>query len=489
MGFRLDEENYRYLIRSAYTARGHRIPLNKSISMATINIINPTTETICANYPIMSQDEVETIIQNMHTSQQLWRQSPIALRRNNLSQLAKVLIKNKERCANLITTEMGKPITQARLEIEKCARLCEYYAEQGETFLKPQIIETAFHKSYRSFHALGIIFAIMPWNFPLWQVMRFAVPNLMVGNAGLLKHAPNSTGTALLIEELFLQAGFPKDLFRSLVIDVDLAPFVIHHPHIAGVTLTGSNLAGQNVATEAGKALKKVVLELGGSDPYIILEDADLDLAAEQCVLSRLNNAGQVCIAAKRMIVIESIKSTFEALVLQKAKRYVMGNPLNPETNLGPMAREDLRLKLHEQVERTIAAGARCLLGGELPKTQGYYYPPTVLTDVTVDSPSFTEELFGPVICIISAKNEEHAMQLANNTEFGLAGAIFTRDLDRGERLARDFLDAGTCAVNTLVASDPRLPFGGIKQSGYGRELSVEGMHEFVNVKTVIVSK
>lgn len=267
-----------------------------------------------------------------------------------------------------------------------------------------------------------------------------------------------------------------------------MASFVIHHPHIAGVTLTGSNLAGQSVATEAGAALKKVVLELGGSDPYVILEDADLELAAEQCVLSRLSNAGQVCIAAKRMIVVKSVQPAFEALVLEKAKAYVMGDPQDPTTRLGPMAREDLRSKLHEQVQRSIASGARCLLGGTLPDRKGYYYPATVLTDVTVNSPAFLEELFGPVIGIITAEDEDHAICLANTTEFGLAGAIFTNDLVKGERLARDNIHAGTCAVNTLVASDPRLPFGGIKQSGYGRELSIEGMHEFVNIKTIIVS-
>lgn len=457
--------------------------------MTTINTINPATEEICGQYPLMKQDEVARIIQNMHPVQQAWSQAPLSLRQQCFFKLAQVLLEEKEACATLITTEMGKPITQARLEIEKCARLCDYYAKEAEAFLKPQTIQTEFYKSYRSFHALGIIFAIMPWNFPFWQVMRFAVPNLIAGNGGLLKHAPNSTGTALKIEQLFLKAGFPENLFRSLVIDVDLAPFVIHHPHIMGVTLTGSNLAGKSVAAEAGAALKKVVLELGGSDPYIILEDADLDLAATQCVLSRLGNAGQVCIAAKRIIVVESVKSAFETLVLQKAKTYVMEDPLNEKTILGPMARDDLRKKLHEQVQCSIKSGAKCLLGGTLPERKGYYYPATVFTDVTKDSPAFHEELFGPVICIITAKDEKHAMQLANMTEFGLAGAVFTRDLVKGERLARDGIDAGTCAVNTLVSSDPRLPFGGIKQSGYGRELSVEGIHEFVNIKTVIVAK
>lgn len=457
--------------------------------MPSIHTINPATEETLRCYSSMNQDQVDSIIHAMHPVQQQWAQSPMALRQGCLSNLSKQLLEQKTQCAALITTEMGKPITQALLEVEKCAILCDYYAKQGEHFLKPEPIQTEFYKSYRSYQPLGIIFAIMPWNFPFWQVLRFAVPNLMVGNAGLLKHAPNSTGTALLIEALFLDAGFPKHLFRSLVMDVDLAPFVIHHPHIAGVTLTGSNQAGKRVAAEAGAALKKVVLELGGSDPYVILDDANLEQAAELCVLSRLNNAGQVCIAAKRMIVVERVKPAFEALVLEKARAYSMGDPLDSKTTLGPMARHDLRATLHEQVQQSIDAGARCLLGGTLPDSTGYYYPATVLTDVAIDSPAFNEELFGPVICIITANDEEHAMRLANTTVFGLAGAVFTQDLEKGERLARDGVNAGTCAVNTLVASDPRLPFGGIKQSGFGRELSMEGMHEFVNIKTVIVSR
>lgn len=456
--------------------------------MPELCTINPVTEEIIGRYPLMNQEEVNNIIEEMSRVQQDWAKTPIATRKELLLNVAKLLREERESYAKLITDEMGKPITQSLSEIDKCAKLCDYYANQGEKFLKPELIETEFNKSYRSFQPLGIIFAIMPWNFPFWQVMRFAVPNLMLGNAGILKHAPNSLGTAIAIEQLFLKAGFPQGLFRSLIIDVDLAPFVIHHPKVAGVTLTGSNRAGQSVAKEAGEALKKVVLELGGSDPYVILEDADLELAAEQCVTSRLNNAGQVCISAKRMIVVDKVKNEFEALVIKKAKDYVAGNPLDPKTKLGPMARSDLRNKLHEQVERSIAKGARCVLGGSLPKGKGYFYPATVLLDITPNSPAFHEELFGPVICITGAANEEEALALANESEFGLAAAIFTRDLNKGDRLAREKIEAGTCAVNVLVASDPRLPFGGIKQSGYGRELSREGMHEFANIKTVIVS-
>jgi succinate-semialdehyde dehydrogenase/glutarate-semialdehyde dehydrogenase len=457
--------------------------------MTLIRTINPATEDVCGEYPLMNQLEVERIIQTMHTAQKSWAQSPLAQRKQCLSDLGQLLLKNKEEAALIITTEMGKPITQARHEIEKCVLLCDYYAKNGEQFLKPESVQTEFYKSYRAFLPLGIIFAIMPWNYPFWQVLRFAVPNLMVGNAGLLKHAPNSTGAALYIEQLLIKAGFPTHLFRSLVIDVNLAPLIIHHPHVMGVTITGSNAAGIQVATESGAALKKVVLELGGNDPSVILEDADLALAAEACVRSRLGNTGQVCIAAKRMIVVKKVKAAFQARVLEKAKTYLMGDPTRSETNLGPMARGDLRAMLHDQVQRSIAAGAQCLLGGTLPQGTGFYYPATVLTDVCVDSPAFHEEMFGPVICIIEALDEADAIRLANTTEFGLAGAVFTQDLEKGERLARDEITAGMCSVNACFASDPRLPFGGIKQSGYGRELSLEGMREFVNIKTVVVAK
>ena len=458
--------------------------------MSDITTINPATEQVLQHYPLMSQSEVETIIQALHHTQQAWSRTSISERIKLLEKAGKLLRENKQYHANIITAEMGKPITQSIAEVEKCANLFEYYAAEGEQFLEPELIKTQFYKSYRYFQPLGIIFAIMPWNFPYWQVMRFAVPNLLLGNAGLLKHSPNTTGTALAMEQLFIDAGFPKDLFRSLVIDVDLAPFIIKHARIAGVTLTGSNRAGQSVAKEAGEALKKLVLELGGSDPYVILADADVERAAEKCITSRLGiNAGQSCISAKRLIVVEKIRKEFEALIIEKAKAYQMANPTDPNTKLGPMARKDLRDKLHEQVQRSIAKGAQCALGGTLPDQTGYFYPATVLLNITVDSPAFHEEFFGPVVCVTAAKNDEEALQFANQTDFGLGSAIFTRDLEKGEQLARDTLFAGTCAVNTFVASDARLPFGGVKQSGYGRELSREGLREFANIKTIVIEK
>lgn len=455
--------------------------------MSKIETINPATEQVIATYDLLNEAQLSKAIGEASTAQEQWRSSDYGVRKTLMKQMAALLRENKDEYAKLITTEMGKPITQATAEIEKCANLCDFYTAHGEQFLKPELIKTEYSTSYRCFEPLGLIFAIMPWNFPFWQVMRFAVPNLMAGNGALLKHSSNCLGISMAIEQLFLNAGFPKDLFTNLLIDVDLAPFVIQHSKVAGVTLTGSNRAGKSVAKEAGAALKKVVLELGGSDPYVILEDADLQLAAEQAVLSRLNNCGQVCIAAKRIIVVESVLKKFEQLVLTQAKEYPIGNPLDGQTVLGPMARENLRSNLHDQVQRTVAAGARCVLGGQIPEDTGYYYPATVLLNVAVDSPAFTEELFGPVICITPAKDEQHALQLANQSAFGLSGAVFTQDLAKGERIAKEVINVGTCAVNSLVASDPRLPFGGIKQSGYGRELSVEGMREFVNIKTVVV--
>ena len=456
--------------------------------MPEIQIINPATEAVQSRHATMGQAEVSQIIEDMETVRSKFSSTPFSERRDYLLNVAKILRDDQDSLAKLMTEEMGKPITQAMGEVEKCAILCEYYANEAEKLLQPEPIKTEKYKSYRCFEPLGIIFAIMPWNFPMWQVMRFAIPNLFAGNAGLLKHAPNSLGMSLAIEKIFKRAGFPASLFRSLIIDVDLAPFVIQHPLVQGVTFTGSNHVGKIVASEAGSAIKKTVLELGGSDPYVILEDADLELAAEQCVISRFSNAGQICIAAKRIIVVEAVYTKFEKLILEKAKRYIMGDPLDPQTNLGPLARADLRDKLHDQVQHLIANGAECLLGGKRPSGKGFYYPPTVLRNITATSLAFTEELFGPVLCLVTASDEAEALTLANQTEFGLAAAVFTQDLKRGEYIAAHVLKAGYCAVNSLVASDPRLPFGGIKQSGFGRELSTEGLREFMNIKTVVVA-
>ncbi|KPK06918.1 MAG: succinate-semialdehyde dehydrogenase, partial [Gemmatimonas sp. SG8_28] len=371
--------------------------------------------------------------------------------------------------------------------IEKCAWVCEYYAEHAEGFLADEVAATDASRSYVAFRPLGVVLAVMPWNFPFWQVFRFAAPGLMAGNAAVLKHASNVVGCALAIEAVFREAGFPEHVFRTLVVGSGAVRAVIRAPQVRAVTLTGSGPAGRAVASAAGEALKKTVLELGGSDPYVVLDDADLAATVETCVNSRLINSGQSCIAAKRFIVVDAIREEFEAryTALMATKR--MGPPLEGDVDLGPQARVDLRDELHDQVVRSIDRGARVLLGATVPEEPGAFYPPSVLADVRPGMPAYDEELFGPVAAIIAARDESDAVRIANDSAFGLGAAVFTRDLDRGERLARDALHAGACFVNAFVKSDPRLPFGGIKESGYGRELAAFGIREFVNVKAVYV--
>jgi succinate-semialdehyde dehydrogenase/glutarate-semialdehyde dehydrogenase len=383
--------------------------------------------------------------------------------------------------------EMGKPLAQGRAETEKCAWCCDYYADNAEKFLSPEVVETDASKSYVAFNPLGIVLAVMPWNFPFWQVFRFAAPGLMAGNAGILKHASNVPGCALAIEEIFRNAGFPENLFRTVLVNNQVVANIIEHPHVKAITLTGSTPAGKSVASKAGSVMKKTVLELGGSDPYVILKDADLDLAVDTCVTSRLINGGQSCIAAKRFIVVDEIRNQFEEMFVAKMKSKKMGNPLEEGIDLGPQARIDLRNALHRQVVISVEKGARLLLGGTIPEREGAYYEPTVLTDVKKGMPAYDEELFGPVAAIIPVENEEEAIRVANDSEFGLGAAVFTRDLKRGENIAAEKFEAGACFVNTFVKSDPRLPFGGVKESGYGRELSSYGIREFVNNKTVFI--
>jgi succinate-semialdehyde dehydrogenase/glutarate-semialdehyde dehydrogenase len=383
---------------------------------------------------------------------------------------------------------MGKPLKQGAAEAEKCARVCDYYAENAEAYLAPDTIKTESSRSYVAFEPLGVVLAVMPWNFPLWQVYRFAAPALMAGNVGVLKHASNVPGCALVIEEIFAQAGFPEGAFRTLLIGNKQVQAVIEHTLVRAVTLTGSTAAGKTVAAQAAAVLKKTVLELGGSDPYVVLEDANLDHAVQTCVNSRLINSGQSCIAAKRFVVVEPVLAAFtdRFVALMKAKK--VGDPLLEGTDVGPQARHDLRDDLHKQVLASVERGATLLLGGEVPPGKGAYYPPTVLADVKPGMPAYDEELFGPVAAIIGARDEQDAVRIANDTIFGLGAAVFTKDAKRGERIARE-LEAGATFVNSSVASDPRLPFGGIKESGYGRELGHYGIKEFVNVKTVCVKR
>jgi succinate-semialdehyde dehydrogenase/glutarate-semialdehyde dehydrogenase len=452
-----------------------------------LTAINPVDGSILRAYEENSAEEVAEKVRDAHQAFLGWRETTFPQRVEKLRSAAQILTGKKEEHAVLMATEMGKPIRDGRAEIEKCAWLCNYYADNALTALQPEIIATDARKSYISFAPLGVILAIMPWNYPFWQVFRFAVPALMAGNAAVLKHASNVPGCALAIKDVFKAAGFPPNLFQNVLLTSKRSNGLISQPYIRAVTLTGSQSAGRAVAATAGELLKKTVLELGGSDPYIILEDADLEKTVDTCVASRLLNSGQSCIAAKRFVVVESVRQKFEDMLVAQMGQKRMGNPLEEETEIGPQARAELRDDLHRQVKQSMEMGARCLLGGEIPRSDGAFYPATVLGSVQKGMPAYDEETFGPVAAVIGVKNEAEAIRTANDTSFGLGAAVFTSDVLRGERIAAEELEAGNCFVNAFVKSDPRLPFGGIKQSGYGRELSHYGIKEFVNIKTVYV--
>lgn len=449
--------------------------------------INPATGDALKTYDEMTPDQATSAIEDAARAWHGWRATSFAERAGLLRATADMLRERKDELARLMALEMGKPLKQGAAEAEKCAWVCEYYAEHGERQLAPDVVATDATRSYVAFQPLGVVLAVMPWNFPLWQVYRFAAPALMAGNAGLLKHASNVPGCALVIEEIFRRAGAPEGLFRTLLIGSGQVKRVIEHPLVRAVTLTGSTPAGRAVASQAGAVLKKTVLELGGSDPYVVLEDADLDQAVATCVTSRLINSGQSCIAAKRFIVVQPVLREFTERFIAAMRSRRMGDPLDPASDLGPQARADLRDGLHRQVMQSVERGATLALGGAVPDGPGAFYPPTVLTSVTPGMPAFDEELFGPVAAIIAADDEADAIRLANHSVFGLGAAVFTRNLARGERVALA-LEAGATFVNGLVASDPRLPFGGIKESGYGRELGSYGIREFVNIKTVHIA-
>ncbi len=453
-----------------------------------IQSINPATGVEIRTYDEMGFEPVDGIIDQAHEAFLAWRETSFAERAGLLSATGEILREDKDTYARLMSDEMGKPINEGRAEIDKSAWVCDYYAENAASFLAPEPIETDASKSLVRFEPVGVVLAIMPWNFPFWQVFRFAAPSLMAGNAGLLKHSSNVGGCALAIEEIFQRAGFPTALFRTLLIGSSQVGRVIENPKIRAVTLTGSTPAGRAVAAKAGEQLKKTVLELGGSDPYVILEDADLDSAVSNCVTGRMINGGQSCIAAKRFIVPKSLLAEFEARVVEKMAAIKMGDPASEETQLGPQARVELRDELHGQVIDSVQKGARCLAGGEIPNGPGAFYPATVLTDVRPGMPAYDDELFGPVAAILPVDSEEEAIRVANDTPFGLGAAVFSRDTERAEQIAARKIEAGSCFVNAFVRSDPRLPFGGIKDSGYGRELSSFGIREFVNVKTVYVA-
>ncbi len=449
--------------------------------------VNPANLQVVKTYPQMQPSEVSKIIDLSNNAFEEWGYTSFNFRSELMTKAANVLRRKKEQYSKLMTLEMGKPIAQSRAEVDKCAWVCEYYAANAEKFLTDELISTDASKSFVTFQPLGIVLAVMPWNFPFWQVFRFAAPGLMAGNAGILKHASNVSGCALAIEEVFREAGFPENLFRAILVPSSQMEVVIKNEKIKAVTLTGSVPAGKAVAKTAGSVLKKTVMELGGSDPYIILEDADLEMAADTCVTARLINGGQSCIAAKRFIAAEKIYDSFEKLFVEKMKSKKMGDPFDESNHIGPQASISLRDELHQQVEKSIELGAKLLLGGKIPELDGAWYPPTVLSNVKKGMPVYDEELFGPVAALIKANDEVEAIQIANDSIFGLGAAVFTNDVKRGERIAKEKIQAGCCFVNAFVKSDPRLPFGGIKESGYGRELSSFGIREFVNIKTVYI--
>ncbi len=453
----------------------------------TFQSVNPATGQVIETFEETSPDALDRILERADAVSRVWSRVAVRERADRLRVAARVLRERKDAYARTMALEMGKPLAQGVGEADKCAWACEYYADQGESFLAPQPRSTDASKSYVRFDALGSVFAIMPWNFPFWQVFRFAAPALLAGNAGILKHAPNVSRCALEIEQVFREAGFPDGLFRAVLLSNEGAGRVIADPRVHAVTLTGSDRAGSQVAEQAGRHLKKTVLELGGSDPFIVLEDAALDRAVVTAAEARLINSGQSCIAAKRFIVVESVAERFVGQFTAALQGRTVGDPLDPGTQVGPQARLDLRENLHRQVQESVKRGARLLLGGKVAPGPGAFYPPTLLVAVEPGMPAFDQETFGPVAAVIVAKEEADAIRLANASRYGLGASVWTADRERGERIARE-LEVGSVFVNGLVKSDPRLPFGGVKRSGYGRELSEYGLREFVNVKTVWVA-
>jgi len=449
--------------------------------------INPATNEIIKEYKEHSPEDVSHIIDQVQTEFQVWRNVSFAVRAEMMHKAAETLRQNKDKYARIITSEMGKIIAESRAEVEKSALVCDHYADNAEKFLADEIIQSDASCSFVAFQPLGIVLAVMPWNFPFWQVFRFAAPALMAGNAGVLKHASNVPGCALAIESIFREAGFPENLFRTLLIGAKQVKAVINNKHIKAVTLTGSEPAGMQVAAAAGRELKKTVLELGGSDPYVVLEDADINTCIKTSVTARMINAGQSCIAAKRFIVVQSVLKQFEEQHTLIMKSLKIGDPMAEDTQVGAMARMDLLEELDDQVQKSIKLGAKLLCGGKKANGKGVFYLPTVLTNVKKGMPVYSEETFGPVTAIIPVKDTHEAIEVANDSMFGLGGSVWSQDLKKAEDVARQ-IESGAVFVNGMTKSDPRLPFGGIKRSGYGRELSHYGIKEFINIKTIWIA-
>jgi succinate-semialdehyde dehydrogenase / glutarate-semialdehyde dehydrogenase len=446
--------------------------------------VNPATGELIREYPEHDEDEVAKRLEQAEAAFASWRRFEFEERARHLTSVADLLRENLADFARLMTEEMGKPIAGAETEVEKCAWVCDYYAEHAESFLATETVATDASKSLVRYDPIGPVLAVMPWNFPFWQFFRFAAPALMAGNVAVLKHSSNVPGSALAIEAVFREAGLPEGVVTTLLVSSERAKEVIGHPAIRAVTLTGSDRAGMEVAAEAGRRLKKTVLELGGSDPFIVLADADPAETGKQAARARTINSGQSCIAAKRFIVEDDIADRFEEEFVRAMEGLRVGNPLDRNCEVGPMARQDLLDDLDDQVRRTVEAGAQLRTGGQRLPGNGWFYAPTVLTGVEPGMPAFDEETFGPVAAVIRARDAAHAVELANRSQFGLGASIWTGDPQRGEHLAAE-VESGNVFVNGIVKSDPRLPFGGVKNSGYGRELAEVGIREFVNIKTV----
>lgn len=453
--------------------------------MSMIETINPATGKVIASYENESSEVVSRKVKAARAAFDSWKKRELSERSELMRRLGRVMRKNREEYSRVITEEMGKPIRQALAEVEKCGWVCDYYAEHAEVFLRDALVPTEFRKSFVSFEPLGVVASIMPWNFPFWQVMRFAVPALTAGNVGVLKHSSVCLGSAKNLEQAFLDAGFPENVFQAVIGDYRAGEALVQSG-IDAVSVTGSVSTGKRVAELASKDLKKFVLELGGSDPFIVLEDADLNQTAYMATQSRLLNNGQSCIAAKRFIVVRNVVEKFTNLFVDNTKAEVVGDPLDPKTTVGPLVRDSQRQALSKQVEDAKAKGARILTGGNPVRRDGYFYEPTIISDVNHDMEVVKEEVFGPAAPIIVVENEQQAIMEANNSEFGLGASIWTNDIERGIRLARQ-VESGIVSVNEMVRSDPRLPFGGIKKSGIGRELAEFGIKEFVNIKSIVV--
>lgn len=454
-----------------------------------VHTINPATGETLDRYTYLSKEEAEQAVENAHEAFLSWSQHSCEQRAEVLQQVANLMDERKEDLAKLMTLEMGKPIGQGRQEVELCAAICRYSAEESVKELQEETRDLKDGRAIITYQPLGVILGIQPWNFPLYQVIRYSAANLVAGNTTVLKHAGNVFGTAQAIETLYRDAGLPEGCFQSLIIDGEAASHLIGHPKVQGVTFTGSDSTGRKVAEQAGANVKKTVLELGSNDAFVVLSDADLEKAVAACVQGRVVNNGETCVAAKRFVVVDALYDQFKEAFVAQMKKLKVGDPLDEDTDLGPMAREDLRDELHEQVEQSVKKGAKVLTGGELPQGRGFFYPPTVLDEVEKGMPAYDDELFGPVASLIRAQDDSDAMRLANDSRYGLGGAIFSEDTDRAIQLARKEFRTGMVNINGYHLAQPHLPFGGVKDSGYGREHGGFGVLEFVNIKAIMISE